>query len=298
MKTLLIFCLFAGLFFLPVIAQVSINTDGTAPDPSAGLDVKFTDRGILFPRLTYSQIVAIPDPANGLVVFCTGDSRFYAYIANESKWKEISFGSVTIPFTCGTALTVNHVAGPVAPVTKTVTYGTVNNIPGEPSRCWITRNLGASQQAGSCNDGTEASAGWYWQFDRKQGFKHDGATRTPGYWNSSASGSAEWQAINDPCAIELGGAWRLPTYAEYSNVMNAGGWVNWYGPWNSDLKMHAAGYLEWPDGSLSMRGQTGSYWSRTSLNQIDGYSLYFNNNQLFMNYTYQPYGSPLRCISE
>ena len=80
--------------------------------------------------------------------------------------------------TCG-SITINHVAGTVAPVTKTVTYGTVTNIPGEPAKCWITRNLGASQQATAVNDNTEPSAGWYWQFNKKQGYKHDGTTRTP-----------------------------------------------------------------------------------------------------------------------
>ncbi|MEI7983555.1 MAG: hypothetical protein WCI71_18045, partial [Bacteroidota bacterium] len=80
--------------------------------------------------------------------------------------------------TCG-SLTVNHVAGTVAPVTKTVTYGTVTNIPGEHSKCWITSNLGANHQATAVNDATELSAGWYWQFNRKQGYKHDGTTRTP-----------------------------------------------------------------------------------------------------------------------
>ncbi len=79
--------------------------------------------------------------------------------------------------TCGSSLTINHVAGVVAPVTKTVTYGTVTNIPGETSKCWITSNLGADHQATAINDATEASAGWYWQFNRKQGYKHDGTTQ-------------------------------------------------------------------------------------------------------------------------
>ena len=30
-------------------AQVGINTDGSAPDPSAGLDVKFNNKGLLPP---------------------------------------------------------------------------------------------------------------------------------------------------------------------------------------------------------------------------------------------------------
>jgi antitoxin component YwqK of YwqJK toxin-antitoxin module len=50
-------------------------------------------------------------------------------------------------FNCGSPITINHKAGTVAPVTKTVTYGTVTNIPGELTKCWITSNLGADFQA-------------------------------------------------------------------------------------------------------------------------------------------------------
>ena len=64
--------------------------------------------------------------------------------------------STTACWSCGNTLPVNHVAGSVAPVDKTVTYGTVTNIPGETSKCWITSNLGADHQATAVNDATEA----------------------------------------------------------------------------------------------------------------------------------------------
>ncbi|MBK6966741.1 MAG: hypothetical protein IPH20_23295 [Bacteroidales bacterium] len=45
-------------------------------------------------------------------------------------------------FACGLSITVNHlVAGGVAPVNKTVTCGTATSIPGEPTKCWITKIL-------------------------------------------------------------------------------------------------------------------------------------------------------------
>jgi hypothetical protein len=49
-------------------------------------------------------------------------------------------------------------------VNKTTTCGTVNNIPGEPAKCWITSNLGSDHQATAVNDNTEPLAGWYCQF--------------------------------------------------------------------------------------------------------------------------------------
>jgi uncharacterized protein (TIGR02145 family) len=64
--------LFIALWFAsPGIAQVGINLDNSQPHPSAGLDVKFTDKGFLPPRLTYAQIFAIQNPAAGLIIYCT-----------------------------------------------------------------------------------------------------------------------------------------------------------------------------------------------------------------------------------
>jgi len=187
-----------------------------------------------------------------------------AYATNSvgtSYGNEVSFTTLAA-FACGSSITVNHLAGNVAPVDKTTTYGTVTNIPGEPNKCWITSNLGSDHQATAVNDATEASAGWYWQFNRKQGFKHDGTTRTPNTtWVTTINENFDWIIANDPCNIELGGTWRIPTHTEWSNVDNSGGWTNWYGPWNSLLKLHAAGNLDDADGSLNYRGSEGYYFS-------------------------------------
>ena len=51
--------------------SVSINTDGSAPDPSSVLDIKSSSGGLLIPRMTTAEMNAIPSPAVGLVVFVT-----------------------------------------------------------------------------------------------------------------------------------------------------------------------------------------------------------------------------------
>jgi uncharacterized protein (TIGR02145 family) len=56
---------------LQSFAQVSINADSSLAHPSAGLDVKFSDKGVLFPRMTMAERDAIVNPANGLIVICT-----------------------------------------------------------------------------------------------------------------------------------------------------------------------------------------------------------------------------------
>jgi hypothetical protein len=283
--------------FFRTYSQVGINASGSQPDPSAMLDVKSTTKGVLLPRMTLAEIEVIADPANGLVVFNTTDNKFYAYLSGSGLWKEILYGAASIAPGCGT-ITVNHVAGSVAPVTKTVTYGTVKNIPGAPSKCWITSNLGADRQATSVDDATEGSAGWYWQFNHKQGYKHDGTTRTPDTpWESLINENFDWQAVNDPCTIELGGAWRLPSYTEWTNVDASGSWTNWDGPWSSGLKLHASGYLQ--GGLLGDRGVYGSYWSSTRSYAYEGWMLVFDccsGSDMYSNSL--AYGLSLRCLRD
>ncbi|MBM3405012.1 MAG: hypothetical protein FJY10_09010 [Bacteroidetes bacterium] len=277
------------------IAQVGINADGTSPNPSAGLDVKFTDKGLLPPRMTTAQRNAITSPAAGLVIFNTDENRLNVF--NGVGWESVI---PTPAFGCGLSLTINHVvAGGVAPVNKTVIYGTTDGIPGETSKCWITRNLGASQQATAVSDATEASAGWYWQFNLKQGYKHDGTTRTPSTtWISSINENSNWISDKDPCTLELGTGWRIPTYTEWFNVDASGGWTTWNGPWNSLLKMHAAGLLSYSDGSLLNRGSNGNYWSSTQYSNTNGWNLYFSSSFCYMSVNNKASGFSLRCIRD
>ena len=202
--------------------------------------------------------------------------------------------------TCGT-LSINHVQGVVAPVSKILTYGTVTDIPGEPAKCWITRNLGSDHQATAVSDATEASAGWYWQFNLKQGYKHDGTNRTPNtVWKSSINETSEWITANDPCTIELGAGWRIPTVTEWINVDAAAGgnWIDWNGPWGSGLKLHAAGYLTGYDASLGFRGSNGTYWSSAQYDVSNGWYLNFDSGSCYMSYYTKAYGFSVRCVRD
>ncbi len=58
--------------------NVAINTDGSIADASAILDIKSNTRGFLAPRMTQAQRLAIPNPANALLVYQTdGAPGFY-----------------------------------------------------------------------------------------------------------------------------------------------------------------------------------------------------------------------------
>jgi hypothetical protein len=287
----------AGLFLNAwLAAQVAVSNDSTQAHPSAGLEIKFSDRGYLQPRLTGSQILAIPSPDVGLMVYnLTANKPVYF---DGKEWR--NYDHTATWFGCGDALEVIHVAGNTAPVSKTVAYGTINGIPGEPDKCWITRNLGADQQATSKNDNKEAPAGWYWQFNKLQGYKHDGTTRTPNTaWITNISENSTWTSKNDPCAIELGGRWRIPTGTEWKNIDSGPGW-NWSnsnGPWGSDLKLHAAGYLNGADGALTQRGTNGRYWGNGSWTATSAWMFRFNNSSCYADSTWQKWSAgSVRCI--
>ena len=83
---------------IPVItsfAQVSISPDNTAPDPSAMLDVKSSVMGVLIPRMTHAQLAAIPDPAEGLMVFCTDFGSGSLSIFIDGEWKTFSINCMS-----------------------------------------------------------------------------------------------------------------------------------------------------------------------------------------------------------
>ena len=197
---------------------------------------------------------------------------------------------------CGTSITINHTAGNVAPVDKTVTYPIVTDIPGETAKCWISGNLGASSQATSVDDATEPSAGWVWQFNRMQGYRHDGITRTPSSWVSTIDEDSDWLSVNDPCMLQLGTGWRIPTSAEWQNVDAASGWTDWNGPWNSALKLHAGGYLG--NGDLYNRGVDGYFWSGTQEVDSDGRDLHISSTASEISFNGKGHGFSVRCIRE
>src|SRR5450631_1512426 len=88
----LLLLLLMGIAQLKLAAQnIGINSSGSLPDPSAMLDVNATNKGMLVPRMTTAQRVAITTPASGLLVFDNTTTSFWFYAA--SAWKEITTGS-------------------------------------------------------------------------------------------------------------------------------------------------------------------------------------------------------------
>lgn len=88
MKRLLLLLLPASA--LAQTANVGIGT--MQPDSSALLHIESTDRGVLIPRLTAAQRIAVSAPANGLLVYDTDTACFYFYNALLPAWQNLCAG--------------------------------------------------------------------------------------------------------------------------------------------------------------------------------------------------------------
>ena len=301
---------------LPTITTTAVAPIATTTATSGGNvtnqgDMAVTARGVCWSTTTGPTVALSTKTTDGTgtgtfpssIIGLTASTLYYvrAYAtssAGTAYGNQVSF-TTAAPFACGTStLTISHLAsGGVAPVIKTVTYGTVSTMLFGGTKCAITQNLGADHQANAVDDDSEASAGWYWQFNRKQGYKHDGATLTPSWAETPFNETSDWVAANDPCTLELGTGWRIPTNAEWTTAN--GSWTTWTHPFSSALKLHAAGYLWYSNGWPGDRGLGGYYWSSAQNDATNGWYLYFNSSYSGMESGgFKPFGFSARCVRD
>lgn len=286
------------------LTSVSVSLSG---EVTSGGSSAVTSRGFCY------ATTGSPTTANNIISAGSGTGTFTASLTGLSpattyyvrtyatNGSGTSYGNQLTFTTLGTAgqacaqgstMTVNHTAGDVAPVTKSVTYKIIQTDITRASKCWLAQNLGADRQATSLDDFSQASAGWYWQFGQKRGYRHDGTSRTPNSWGSPAPDTSSWLSINDPCRLLLGQAWRIPTYMEYSyiqQILNTNSAL-----FNSSLRIHYAGLLR--DGSLRDIGIYGYYASNYYYSL--GMLILGNNNQSAMWNPHFTDAVTLRCIQD
>lgn len=90
-----------------IFAQVGINNDGSQADPSAMLDIKSTDKGLLIPRLTNTQKSFIASPTEGLMIYNSDDNCVEIWV--ETGWLNMCTQIITSPsaYTLNTTPVVN-----------------------------------------------------------------------------------------------------------------------------------------------------------------------------------------------
>lgn len=90
MKKIITLLLLISLQKIVVSQNVGIGT--TTPNASAQLDVTSTTKGMLIPRMTDAEKIAIPSPAQGLLIFNTNSNSFQYY--NGVSWVNISHSGI------------------------------------------------------------------------------------------------------------------------------------------------------------------------------------------------------------
>ena len=113
-------------------------------------------------------------------------------------------------------------------------------------------------------------------------------------------------AQHDAATANWGGDWRMPTKAEYNELLNNCTWtwitqngVNGYkvtGPNGNSIFLPAAGCRN--GASLNYAGGNGFYWSSTPCLNYDAYCLFFNSSSHLVSSSNRLYGRTVRPVRE
>ena len=313
MKKITLFFLLISMTSASFInAQVGINTDGTNPDASAMLDVKSTSKGLLPPRMTYNQRLAITNPADGLIIFCTDCNTTGALqILVNGTWSDLTNAQGSLPPNC--AVVDN--------------YGNCYNLVTNPvtGKVWLDRNLGASRVATSIDDYLAYGSLFQWGrladghqlinwTNSTSGTPVNGTTTTesptdipanslfiippttPPYDWRNPPNSNLWQGgdgTNNPCPS----GFRVSTYYEIEEERLSWSSQNASGAFNSPLKFTATGIRSKDDGLLYFVGSQGRYWSST-VTGGNAYSMSFNSSGYSQVSNSRGWGLSVRCIKD
>ena len=203
-----------------------------------------------------------------------------------------------------TMFTVNHLAvNGFAPVDKILEYDTIT-IPTTPGIVWLDRNLGAERRPLSLTDVSDQSRGWFWQFNRKQGYEFKAGVRTPATApDKLIIEDYDWLPENDPCQ-ELGEGWRLPTKQEwdaYKQSIPTGRSQSTYHWKYGLLKLHQPGWFYTSYNKLYGQGNIGKFWtSQRGGASVEEYAYYlqFTSGNVATSWMSKTYGASIRAVKD
>ena len=119
---------------LSISAQNNVGIGTNTPDASSVLEMQSSTQGVLVPRMTTAQRLAITTPANGLLVYDTNFDCFFYYIAATTTWQNMCTSSAT--------------TGPTGPTGATGANGTSGN---NGISCWDLNGNGINDPAEDVN---------------------------------------------------------------------------------------------------------------------------------------------------
>jgi uncharacterized protein (TIGR02145 family) len=297
-----------GLLMLIVqisYAQVGIGT--TNPDPSSVLELNATDKGFLPPRMTVLQRDFINTPAEGLTIYNidAGCLQFW----NGSFWVNMCDETIA--------------SGPCSSAPTKIVFDGLTYKPVESDgRCWLDRNLGATQVALNATDINSYGDLYQW------GRSADGhQLRTSAAYDAdvnglppSATASGAWDALfikislnndwiltpdntlwqgdggtNDPCPP----GFRVPTSSELVAERDSWGAANQdsTGAMNSPLRLPIAG-IRFKSDHFAFVGSIG-YYRTSNTNSSDSHALYISSSTTSLQTTVRrAHAASIRCIKD
>jgi uncharacterized protein (TIGR02145 family) len=205
--------------------------------------------------------------------------------------------------------------------TDGLTYGTVV---GADGKCWLDRNLGATEVATAYNDYNAYGSIFQWGrladghqlmtwTSSSAGTPVYGATTTlsstdnpgtnlfieaswPYDWRSPANNNL-WQggvsAINNPCPT----GFYVPTIAEWSTLIASSSITSIATAYSSALKLTTSGQ-RLNTGSFQGIGGSAQYWSSTINGTNADYMYYYGSTVSTAGNGYRSFGSNVRCVSD
>ncbi len=241
-----------------------------------------------------------------LTGYFAGDFNMDTQVDNDDKvvkWEPNS-GKCTYPvkdtilplFICGTSTVIFN----------GLEYNTVEF----SNKCWLDRNLGATQVATAYNDALSFGDLFQWGrlIDGHQ-FRNSATTNTlsfsdiPGHadfitvdddpydWRSPQNDNL-WQEpliVNNPCPD----GWKIPSLTEWQDATT--GWNNRADAFNSLLKLPASGWRSESSGNISNDGSWGNYWT-TTVNSTGARGIYFDSFNFNSNTYARASGRSVRCL--
>jgi uncharacterized protein (TIGR02145 family) len=277
---------FIALVLLAVTTYAQVGIGTTSPDNSAVLDITSTTKGLLPPRVTNVQMLAISNPAEGLMVYCTDCATKGLYVFNGNFWQSLENSNI------------------VSVVEVTSTTGKV----------WMDRNLGASRAATSSTD-SDAYGDMYQWGRNSDGHQSRTSNTAAGPVASGGEGSnfitvnsspLDWlstqddirwngdtKGAHDPCP----NGYRVPTETELNTERSNWDPIDASGAYASPLKLTVAGYRTNSNGMLANGGSYGYYWSST-VSGTNARILHFGSSFANMYSSNRAYGISVRCIKD
>ena len=311
------------LFNVGKTQNIGIGTNN--PHPSAQLDINSTQRGLLPPRMTYAQILAIANPAAGLLGWCNDcglNGQLLAY--DGTNWSAVTLSPVSRPLPPGThscgksnihnpSLTYGNMIDQDGNIYKTISIGT---------QVWMAENLKASHyQNGDTISVVTDDATWL------------GLSNGANCWYNNDSSTYDcpygrlynWYAVTDArnvCPV----GWHVPSDPEwntligyldpayYQNVSgtqsnSAGGKIKitgtqyWSAPNVADNATGLSGMpggFRYGNGSFSLIGSNGSWWSSTQSNTFIAWFRYVYGGSAGVSRgtNSKAYGYSVRCVKD